>query len=75
MDSPYQVTQHSEATLENNLEIVKEEVRRGIKTRKAPGICGIGLDMLKVATGGEMLVDWVSKVFNVVWREGVNPSD
>ena len=57
-DSPYQATQHSEASPEGNLEIVTEEVRRGIrrlKTRKAPGICGIVPEMLKA--GGEMVVD------------------
>ena len=25
--------------------------------------------------GGEMVVDWLAKVFNIVWREGVAPSD
>ena len=76
MDSPYQATQHSEASPEDNLEIVKEEVRRSInrlKMRKAPGICGIVPEMFKA--GGEMVVDWVAKVFNIVWREGVGPSD
>ena len=24
---------------------------------------------------GEMVVDWVAKVYNIVWREGVAPSD
>ena len=56
------------------------EVRRSIKrlkTRKAPGICGIVPEMLKA--GGEMVVDWLAKVFNIVWRGGggggVAPSD
>ena len=39
-----------------------------LKTRKAPGICGIVPEMLKA--GGE-----VAKVFNIVWRERVAPSD
>ena len=75
-DSPYQATQHSETLPEDNLEIVKEEVRRSIKklkTRKAPGICGIVPEMLKA--GDEVAVDWLAKVFNIVWREGVAPSD
>ena len=75
-DSSYLATQHSEATPENNLEIVKEEVRRSIrrlKTRKVPGICGIVPEMLKA--GCEMVVDWLAQVFNIVWREGVAPSD
>ena len=29
--------------------------------------------MLKA--GGEMVVDWLAEVFNIVWREGVAPSD
>ena len=50
-DSPYQATQHSEAMPEDDLEIVKEEVRRSIKrliTRKASGIGGIVPQMLKL---------------------------
>ena len=57
-DSPYLATQHSEATPEDDLGIVNEEVRRSmkrLKTRKAPGICGIVPEMLKA--GGEMVVD------------------
>ncbi|MDA8042239.1 MAG: hypothetical protein MPJ22_07475 [Pirellulales bacterium] len=71
-DSPYLATQHSEATPEDDLGIVKEEVRRSIKrlkTRKAPGVCGIVPEMLKL--GSEMVVDWLAKGFNIVWREGV----
>ena len=63
-NSPYLATQHSEATPEDDLEIVKEEVRRSIKrlkTQKAPGTCGIVPEMLKA--GGEMVVDWLAKVF------------
>ena len=44
---PYQAMQHSEATSEDDLEIMKEEVRRGVKRLKmgkAPGICGIVLE-------------------------------
>ena len=29
--------------------------------------------MLKA--GGEVVVDWLAKVFNIVWREGVAPSE
>ena len=64
MDSSYLATQHSEATPEDDLEIVKEEVRRSIKrlkTQKAPGTCGIVPEMLKA--GGAMGVDWLAKVF------------
>ena len=31
---------------------------------KAPGICGIVPEMLKA--GGEVVVDWMAKVFNMV---------
>ena len=34
-----------------------------LKIRKAPGICGI------------VVVDWMAKVFNMVWQEGVAPGD
>ena len=40
---------------------------------KAPGICGIVPEMLKA--GGEVVVDWMAKVFNMVWREGEAPRD
>ena len=29
--------------------------------------------MLKA--GGELVADWVAKVLNIIWREGVAPSD
>ena len=60
----------------DDLEITKEEVRRDVrrlKTGKAPGICGIVPEMLKA--GGEVVVVWMTKVFNMVWREGVAPGD
>ena len=44
-------------------EIVKEEVRRGVrrlKGWKAAGICG-----------GEVVVQWLTEFFNMVWRVGV----
>ena len=72
MDLPYQATQHSEATPEDDLEIVKEEVRRSmkrLKTRKAPGICGIVPEMLKA--GGEMVVDLLAKVAPSDWKNAV----
>ena len=45
---------------------MKEEVRRSVrklKMRKAPGICGIAPEMLKV--GGEVMVEWMVKMF--IW--------
>ena len=62
--------------LEGDLEIMKEEVRRNVgrlKKRKAPGICGIVPEMLKA--GDEVMVEWMAKLFNLVWREGVVPGD
>ena len=62
--------------LEGDLEIMKEEVRsvlRRLKMRKAPGICGLVPEMLKA--GGEVMVVWMVKMFNLVWREGVVPGD
>ena len=41
--------------------------------RKAPGICGIVPEMLKA--GSEVMVVWMVKMFNLVWREGVVPGD
>ena len=62
--------------LEGDLEIMKEEVRRSVrrlKMRKAPGICGIVPETLKA--GGEVMVEWMVKLFNLVWRVGVVPGD
>ena len=61
-----------EATLEGEMDIVKEEGRRGVrrlKGRKAVGMCGIVPEMLK--PGGEVVVQWLTEFFNMVWRVGV----
>ena len=55
---------------------MKEEVRRGVrrlKGRKAAGMCGIVPEMLKA--GGEVVVQWLTEFFNMVWRVGVAPQD
>ena len=57
-------------------EIVQEEVRRDVrrlKVRKAAGICGIMSEMLRA--GGEMVVQWLTGLFNMVWRVGRAPGD
>ena len=57
-------------------EIMQEEVRRGVrrlKVRKAAGICGIMPEMLRA--GGEMVVQWLTGLFNMVWRVGRAPGD
>ena len=41
---------------------------RKLKMRKAPGICGIVPEMLKA--GGEVVIEWLTEVFNMVWNEG-----
>ena len=65
---------YREATLEGEPEIVKEEVRiqsgvRMLMGRKVAGMWGIMLEMLKA--GGEVVVQWLSEFFNMVWRVGV----
>ena len=75
-DGPYQYLLCGEATLEDDLEIMREEVKGGVrklKMRKAPGICGIVPEMLKA--GGEVVIEWMTEVFNMVWNEGMAPSD
>ena len=55
---PHPVRQFRETVLEDDLGIMKEEVRNGVKRlkmRKAPGICGIVLEMLKA--GGEVVIE------------------
>ena len=51
---------------------MKEEVRKGVRRligRKVAGMCGIMLEMLKA--GGEVVVQWLTEFFNMVWRVGV----
>ena len=57
---------NGETTLEDDLEIMKEEVRsiRRLKMRKAPGICGIVPEMLKAS--GEVMVEWIVKMVNLL---------
>ena len=41
--------------------------------RMVLGICGIVPEMLKA--GGEVLIEWMANVFNMVRQVGVAPSD
>ena len=41
--------------------------------KKVPGICGIVPEMLKA--GGEVVIEWMTEVLNMVWNEGMAPSD
>ena len=55
-------------------EISEEEVRRVVsrpKGGKAPGTCGIMPEMLKA--GGEVVIEWLVKLFNEVWEEVLHP--
>ena len=52
-------------------EITKEEIRRGVgklKKGKAEGVCGISGELLKA--GGEVVIEWLFKIYNMVWRTG-----
>ena len=56
--------------------ISEEEVRRAVsrlKGGKAPGVCGIGPEMLKA--GGEVIIHWLVSLFNLVWEKGEAPRD
>ena len=44
-----------------------------MKGRKAAGLCGIEPEMLRA--GGEVVVEWLTEFFNMVWRVGVAPGD
>ena len=57
-------------------EITKEEIRRGVgklKKGKAEGVCGTSGELLKA--GGEVVIEWLVKIYNMVWRTGVAPED
>ena len=61
---------------EDGSEIEEEAVRRGVirlKVRKAAEICGIIPEMLKA--GGQVVVKWLAKLFNMVWRLAKAPCD
>ena len=44
-----------------------------LKGGKAPGTCGIMPEMLKVR--GEVVIEWLAKLFNEVWGRAVAPRD
>ena len=72
MDRTDQEVPCGKAVEEDDLELYAEEVRRCVKrlkTRNAPGVCGVMPEMLKA--GGEVVVKWLVKLFNLVWRVGV----
>ena len=66
---------YSEVVTDDDREIMLEEVRKGVKKlklKKAPGVCGVLLEMLKA---GEVIMKWLVLLFNMVWRVGVAPAD
>ena len=46
---------------------------RRLKNTKAPGICGITGEMLKA--GGDVVVQWLHRIFCVAWGSGTVPAD
>ena len=62
--------------VENEAEVSKVEVEgamRGMKAGKSPGMDGCRVECLKY--GGETVVMWLVRLFNVCLREGVVPAD
>ncbi|GAA6112101.1 uncharacterized protein LOC119132722 [Tachysurus ichikawai] len=56
--------------------VTPEEVRAALgklNNRKASGICAITAEMLK--SGGEIIVEWFTRIFNEVWETERLPSD
>ena len=48
-------------------------MHRRLKNRKAPGICGITVEMLKV--GGDVVVHWLHRIFCMAWESGTVPAE
>ena len=64
------VNQNARHMLEVSVEDVRKAVKK-IKNGKAPGVDGITSEMLKY--GGESVIEWLTKVCNVCFREGRVP--
>ena len=54
-------------------EITEDEIRRAIWKLRSGGVCGIQGELLKA--GGEIIVKWLQKSCNLVWRTGLAPVD
>ena len=68
-------TQGDAGSNELDDKILMEETRRVIgklKRGKAGGVCDIRSEMLKA---GEVTVQWLTAIFNAVWRTGVTPKE
>ena len=55
-----------------SVEKVRKCIRK-LKNRKAPGICGITGEMLNA--GGDVVVQWLKRIFCVAWGSGTVPAD
>jgi hypothetical protein len=57
-------------------DILKQEVEQAIKTsacNKAAGIDGITSEVIKA--GGEIIIYWLTHIFNKAWKERTVPAD
>ena len=60
------------ASNEEEVEIIKEEIRKVIsrlKRGKASRVCGIQGEVLKAT--GQTAVEWLEAIFNEVWETGI----
>ena len=48
-------------------------INRGNRLNRAALVCGISGELLKA--GGEVVIEWLFKIYNMVWRTGVAPED
>ena len=65
-----------ELSKDDDVGISEDEVRRAVsrlKGGKAPGVCGIRPEVLKA--GGEVTIQWLVSLFNMVWEKGVDWRD
>ena len=48
-----------------------------MKKGKAGGVCEISGELLKAGGGkrGEVVIEWLTVIYNLVWRTGVAPKD
>ena len=56
--------------------ITREEIRQALakmKGGKAPGMDGVDAEFMKV--GGDVMIEWLERLFNVCWREGRVPQE
>ena len=69
--APHHPTLFNFVTLLYNVEETRRMIGK-LKCGKAGGVCDIRGEMLKA---GEVTVQWLTAIFNVVWRTGVTPKE